>query len=785
MEIIQQLVLESSQRPAANVIGDLIDKKPKAEALQTLQEIISHATQVDEQVIEIIHSAWMQILERRLWEDTFDSLEQLEQVMGYTKLIEPIIQQRKKTDREKLAELKSITARWHLPVSKIFPAELQPDCWSRNLLLAIRNLAERVPKPEEAIKMIQEQVDQRLSKSSRGRRTKTNMTLRDVQNVIQGFFRLSKHGQVQNVERSNRSSSSEDEDYQSDESSNDEEAESPNGEGDSTDGDGSNADGEDSQDMKHAGEELSEPRFPSRQESPKISVIPSCDGCHSQCYQFLGVIPRTRMEHEPAMVLLARTREVKWINFCKPHLRLLAGYCCGLYNNRDSAKANLIRRMELVLKYRDQREKLVMAHPEWFRKAERSKGIRDRLGPYMWQPSWVDAFSFDAPAIFNRYAKSNDAWGQFQRDGTININDFFEFLLEPEIFEKIEEEFDLYKYHLRDGQDGQVRRGWMRHMFYSLVQQLIRQDPAYWAIMAAARPDKNWRMISYPYYTKDTTAGESTGFAHLDINVEKFVESGRGGNIIQGSMSLDDEDECGCTILVLGFHQQIQAWWERVRQRGLNRSGHTTNAKTIYLPEDERLFGKLTPVPCKRGAIRITRPEILHGSTSKAVQRRRTVFVWHYGIREDHETLDLEEAERWSDLVRCHQGFQTPEKSTSGEGFRYGRPLFPFPGTTKLGSTSLVGDAMVGARRWDDPRVMEERDILLGNDTKAAWELVEEIRARLKKEFLKAFPFVRIAEMRAYGARSFYRNLGGERPPPEEDRSGDISMSELSLEDEL
>jgi hypothetical protein len=44
-------------------------------------------------------------------------------------------------------------------------------------------------------------------------------------------------------------------------------------------------------------------------------------------------------------------------------------------------------------------------------------------------------------------------------------------------------------------------------------------------------------------------------------------------------------------------------------------------------------------------------------------------------------------------------------KSMSGEGFRYGRPLFPFPSVTKLTSTSYVGDALIGARRWDDIQV--------------------------------------------------------------------------------
>lgn len=38
---------------------------------------------------------------------------------------------------------------------------------------------------------------------------------------------------------------------------------------------------------------------------------------------------------------------------------------------------------------------------------------------------------------------------------------------------------------------------------------------------------------------------------------------------------------------------------------------------------------------------------------------------------------------------------------TSGEGFQYSWPLFPFPGVTRLTSTRRIGDASVGAHRWD------------------------------------------------------------------------------------
>ncbi len=66
-------------------------------------------------------------------------------------------------------------------------------------------------------------------------------------------------------------------------------------------------------------------------------------------------------------------------------------------------------------------------------------------------------------------------------------------------------------------------------------------------------------------------------------------------------------------------------------------------------------------------------------------------------------------------------------KSTSREGFQYSQLLFPFPGTTRLESTSAVGDALVGGQWWDDMRVQAEHDILLGADDELAWQQATEI----------------------------------------------------------
>ncbi|KAI9764631.1 MAG: hypothetical protein M1840_008128 [Geoglossum simile] len=143
----------------------------------------------------------------------------------------------------------------------------------------------------------------------------------------------------------------------------------------------------------------------------------------------------------------------------------------------------------MVLHYRVQSRKLQVKFPEWFPTKVVPKG-----------EAYID-FRFDAKEIFNRFARSDDAWDELQRDGTINVDGFFDYLVnDPQVFRLVEEEFNLYKHHRRNStEDGDEPRGWMRHMFYSLTQQLVRQDPAYWTMVAAARPDQNWRLASYPY----------------------------------------------------------------------------------------------------------------------------------------------------------------------------------------------------------------------------------------------------------------------------------------------
>jgi hypothetical protein len=95
-------------------------------------------------------------------------------------------------------------------------------------------------------------------------------------------------------------------------------------------------------------------------------------------------------------------------------------------------------------------------------------------------------------------------------------------------------------------------------MYHGLTQRLARQDPVWYALTAAARPDKLTTLISYPYSAKDIgSRGEPTGFLHLDLDINTYEEDGRGGNRLISSLSLDNEKADGCTVVVKGFHHYL------------------------------------------------------------------------------------------------------------------------------------------------------------------------------------------------------------------------------------
>lgn len=64
----------------------------------------------------------------------------------------------------------------------------------------------------------------------------------------------------------------------------------------------------------------------------------------------------------------------------------------------------------------------------------------------------------------------------------------------------IEQESAMYRHHTR--QKGGTADTSIPIMLYSLVQQLVRQDPSCYRLAVTLRPDHAWRLVAYPYFVQ-------------------------------------------------------------------------------------------------------------------------------------------------------------------------------------------------------------------------------------------------------------------------------------------
>ncbi|MCJ1269402.1 hypothetical protein MMC22_009294 [Lobaria immixta] len=286
--------------------------------------------------------------------------------------------------------------------------------------------------------------------------------------------------------------------------------------------------------------------------------------------------------------------------------------------------------------------------PVWFSRNGRSTIDNDRLGfraRWAKQKDFLKSVTVHQAEVIVTELCGPHAW-------SITVDGHYE----ADIGKEMDDEFNLYLHHIQE-RNGQSNQGWSRVMYHSLTQQIVRQDLEYWSLCASLCTDGNPPMVSYPYYTKHAMMGESTEFRHINLNVPRFLVDGDGANAIQGSMSLDDETPTSCTEVLLGFHHHLDSWWTKVEARGQATNGEVHDLSTIWTKEDEEEYGPFSAVPCQRGGVRVTRPDIPHGSTATVLPDgacRRTVLPWFVGVQADNLTLDNPAGGTWRDLLHAH-----------------------------------------------------------------------------------------------------------------------------------
>jgi hypothetical protein len=210
-------------------------------------------------------------------------------------------------------------------------------------------------------------------------------------------------------------------------------------------------------------------------------------------------------------------RDLEWAisqpldNLCLFHVKQL-GTGMGLALS-DKSKERLVQRIRFLHTNRFNIGNLKVSerHSSWFKKSRRPPVPSDDFGPFKFLPKPTPEFEFDQKTVFLRFATEKN-WHEFQEDGHTIVNNQFDWIVKnPTLMQMIREEIRMYTYHRRRIND-KANYGWVRSSYHSIAQQAIRQDPVYYALVCAARLDKNHWQISFPYYMKGVMPGDNIFF---------------------------------------------------------------------------------------------------------------------------------------------------------------------------------------------------------------------------------------------------------------------------------
>ena len=778
----------------------------RAEQLSQVLGLLHQVQSREEQTLELVAEAWEYLKVHRLWSssDEYDSLDCLQQRLDPDRRWQEMVDRHTQISQRKQAETTAIMTQWGTTPQKGLPADLAPPWYGDNLLRALHRLSIVLPLPV-AIARLRQAVANRLGTAyalkhqyllpSDVEKVRRSATLAEPSSrrtlaapspsptalesesepaAAAAPATVPNHHQRPSRAKTTTSSVKA---KQIPESARERENEpyatpspptpsplspSPAAASPTQSVVSAETDPGPARRPTRVTLRLGKPPSPSPDSAPASEASGAC-----RCLEKLGDPngwPDPRQDAEAgSMWLYRRLRSEDVAGLCRSHLRRLAS-CVGLKNNMTTTL--LVERLRTVRQSQDQVTALSHDRPNWFRKPRRPAPTSDQRLLYRFAPRpWTaDPPRLDAAALLQRFAgaKAPQTW---DREGNLVVRGVFDYLDSPDILGHIDAEFAMYRHHERQDPD-LSRQGWMRHMYHSLIQQLTRQDPVWYALIVATRPDHRWRLISYPYVAKETMKAEKTGFLHLDLNVAEYLRAGHGGNLVSTGLALDQEDERGCTVVVPGFHHHIGAWHERVLARG-QRGGAgagagATNCMEIYTAEDRKKWGDPQPVPCRAFDVRLTHPAVMHGSTARSSQQRRTVFGWMLGIDDLHALLDVPKAPSWAQVAAHHRDGTIPRVQPNGLHLRHPIPEGGFPATVFLRGISPLADALVGARRWTDPEVLRECDILLGTDDDAAWALVHEIRRKLVEGYLREMVRLKELEARLFGVHAYFRPSAGE-----------------------
>ena len=186
---------------------------------------------------------------------------------------------------------------------------------------------------------------------------------------------------------------------------------------------------------------------------------------------------------------------------------------------------SLVKRVDELWKRRFQFGEMGTENHDWFAKTVRGESLKANLGTLRFQAIELPTITFDNKVMLHRFM-GYDAALELEYHGTRVVKGATRWLFtDPHMVDLINHEIHMYMQHRRMVYS-QKSLGWLRSAYFIQIHKSVRQDPSDYALMGIT--SENLCQISFPYYLKASLPGDRIALQHIDLNVKRFMECGRG-----------------------------------------------------------------------------------------------------------------------------------------------------------------------------------------------------------------------------------------------------------------
>lgn len=406
-------------------------------------------------------------------------------------------------------------------------------------------------------------------------------------------------------------------------------------------------------------------------------------------------------------------------------------------------------------------EEIKRVKPEWFRGFVYNvyRHRPDQLPE--WAPFQLDDTMISK--VFQRWGGRRDAESAWARDGNLTIKMLLPHLEEAYRQGLIHYELRMHEHHYNPP-PGKPKKGWNRIMVHSAIQQVMRMDPVLYALTVAMRPDHCHRLMPCAYLAKfATNLGEDNSFLHLDLDLKGHVEEGKPANLLTCGVSLTNEDDQNCTVVIPGIHRRLPELVAYMREKGhINTASTMTTDFKWWNKEASEKFGYKTPSPVPVLGARFSRLTTVHGSSGTATKVRATLLPWFVAYGEDYDKcLDAPTGLTWAEQHACHRDCLPATIEPTGKRPIVTIPQERFPAWITFIPPYPLGQAIMGYRKYEDPEVQKDLKRLFHEDRKVAQGFVRHTRRLILRQYHCLIAKVKEAEAQYFGVNSYHYQYTG------------------------